>query len=93
MRILATHNQGHTLPALLGVLALLGSLGLGVWGAFALQRWFRLVAVLAALSLTGVSYGFVKDESDTWWHRRCDPRPHRCADGPPLVPFINGPTE
>jgi hypothetical protein len=93
MPILAAHHPDHLLPTLLGFLALLTSLGLGFGCAVTLRRWIRVVAVLVAISFAGVSYAWLKSESDTWWHRRCDARLERCSDGPPILPFTGGPND
>lgn len=103
MLILAAHKQQHTLPAVLGFLILFGSLGLGVCLIAAVRsRLHRTLAALTALSLAAVSYAWLKDESDTWWKRRCErTQPGSdvryiksgCGEAPPVVPFTVSPSD
>jgi hypothetical protein len=48
---------------------------------------------LVAISFAGASFAWLKSESDTWWHRRCDARLERCSDGPAILPFTGGPSD
>jgi hypothetical protein len=93
MPILAAHHPDHLLPTVLGFLALLTSLGLGFGAAVTLRRRARVMAVVVAISFAGGSSTWLKSESDTWWHRRCDARLERCGDGPPIMPFTGGPSD
>ena len=88
MLTLATHESGHTLPALLALLGLFGSLVVGACLIVALQRRsHRSVAALLTLALAVGSFGWLKSESDTWWDRRCDSGKSGCGDAPPRFPF------
>jgi hypothetical protein len=102
MLVLAAHNHHHVGPALLGFLAFLGSIGLGLYLVVTLSGTLhRTLAVLAALSLAAVSYAPLKSESDTWWKRRCERnRPGQpryikpgCGTTPPVVPFMAAPSD
>jgi len=102
MFVLAAHKYQHTLPTFLGLLALLGSIGLGVGLVAALNgKSHRLMTALVALSLATMSVAWLKGESDTWWKRRCQrtgidgvhyTKPG-CGTTPPRVPFMVSPSD